>query len=445
MSSGLLDLFIVIVLILANGAFSMAEIAVISARKTRLQQMADEGDIRAAKAMELARSPNLFLSTVQVGITLVGVLSGAFGGAKLSLALEEVLPLFPFLEPYRNSICFSVVVLLITYLSLVLGELVPKRLAMSRPEGIASRMAPSMRRLSTWTSPVITMLSASTEGVLRLIGFRQTEESPVSEEEIRILIEQGTVAGIFQEAEQEMIDRVFRLGDRAVAVLMTPRKKIVWLDVNDPADKLRRKIAHSPFAHLPVCQGKLTNILGVVRIKDVLHQVLEGRPIALREIAREPLFVLENTHVLKLMELFREKGAQMAFVVDEYGTIEGIVTLKDLLESLIGEVPSPEETEEPMVVHREDGSLLIDGTFPIDEFKDLFHLKRLPDEESGFQTLGGFVMTHLGKIPKAGDRFECCGVRVEVMDMDGRRVDKVLVEALEVEDGTGNGGEGHPE
>lgn len=422
------SLFILLVLILVNGLFSMSEIAIVSARKARLQQKVDEGDPEARIALDLANEPNMLLSTVQIGITLVGVLSGAFGGVTLAGQLAHVFNRFSFLYPYGESVALGLIVLGITFVSLVIGELVPKRIALSRPEFIAVRAARPMRFIAALAAPAVHMLSASTNLVLRLIRFRPSEEPPVTEEEIKILIAQGTAAGVFQESEQEMMSRVLRLGERRVGALMTPRKRIVWLDVNDSPEKNRRKITKSVRSRFPVCQGRLSNVLGVIHVKDLLTRCLSGRALDIRSGLQQPLFVLESTHALRVMELLRESGAQMALVVDEYGTIEGLVTLTDLLESIIGDIPAQDESGDRAIVEREDGSWLVDGMIPVDELREFLDIARFPDEESGdYATLGGFVMNVLKRIPQTGDHFDCCGFRFEVVDMDGRRVDKVLI------------------
>ena len=425
-----LEVTIVLLLIALNGLFAMSEFALVSARKARLQQSSEEGVPGALAALDLANSPNRFLSTVQIGITLIGVLSGAFGGATLAHKFAGVLAGYPFLAPYSDTLAIGAVVVAITYLSL-LGELVPKRLALSDPERIASIVAGPMHALSGFASPAIRLLSASTDLLLKLGGVKSSGRSPVTEEEIKILIDQATVAGVFEEAEQEMVQRVFRLGDRHAGALMTPRQKIEWLDVNDASEKHRRKIVNSPFSRFPVCQGKLSNILGVLHAKTLLNHSLTGRPFDVRSSLEQPLFVHENMHVWNVMELFRKSGTQMALVIDEYGTIEGLVTLNDILEAIVGEIPSYDPLDEPRVVKREDGSWLVDGMLPADEVKALFDIRNLPGEGLGhYETLGGFAMTYLKRIPTEGDRFECCGLSFEVVDMDAHRVDKVLIRKL---------------
>lgn len=427
---GALDILIVCLLIMLNGMFAMSELAVVSSRKIRLQQMAEEGDAKAELALDLAGNPQKFLATIQIGITLIGVLSGAFGGARIAGLLAEPLGNIPFLASYKETIALAIVVGLITYLSL-LSELVPKRIALSWPEAIARRIAGPMETLSRFSSPLIHLLTASTELVLRFVGFRPQNDSPATEEEIRALIGQATVAGVFHEAEQEMVERVFRLGDRRVGVMMTPRNKIIWLDLAESPEKTRKKITKSHFSRFPVGVGRLGNIVGVVHVRSLALRCLNGRPLDLRDSMQKPIYVHEAMHALKVLELFRESGHQMALVVDEYGTIEGIVTLSDILESIVGDIPSAEEPEAPRIVQRSDGSWLVDGMLPADELKAYFRIRKLPGERTGgFYSLGGFIMTFLKRIPSVGDCFDCCGYSFEVVDMDGRRVDKVLITRL---------------
>lgn len=428
MSSITLEILIILVLIIVNGVFSMSEMAIVSARKVRLQHQANQGDTKARAALELAEAPNRFLSTVQVGISLIGILTGAFGGATLADKLASYLRLIPGLAPYSQAIAFAIVVLTITYLSLIIGELVPKRLALNNPERIAANVAIPMRMVEAITSPVVHLLSASTDLVLRVLGIGPSTEPQVTEEEIKVLIEQGTEAGTFEEAEQDMVERVFRLGDRPVNALVTPRPDIVWLDLEDSAEENRQKIMESAHSRFPVCQGGLDNVLGVLHVTDLLGRSLSGQPLDLTVSLRQPVFVPESTRGLKVLELFKKTGIHMALVVDEYGVVQGLVTLNDILVEIVGDVSSADELENPQAVQREDGSWLLDGMLPVDEFFELFDIDELRGEHRGsYQTLGGFVMTHLGRIPAATDYFEWEGMRFEVMDMDGNRVDKVLV------------------
>ncbi|MBD6615983.1 HlyC/CorC family transporter [Komarekiella sp. 'clone 1'] len=428
MSSTTLEILIVLVLIIANGIFSMSEMAVVSARKVRLQQLANQGDAKARAALKLAESPNQFLSTVQIGITLIGILTGAFGGATIANRLEVYVRLVPFLAAYSEPISFGIVVLIITYLSLIVGELVPKRLALNNPERIAAFVAIPMRALAAIASPMVYLLSASTDLVLRVLGITPSTEPQVTEEEIKILIEQGTEAGTFEEAEQDMVERVFRLGDRPVSYLMTPRPDIVWLDLDDSPEENRHKMVDSAYSRYPVCQGGLDNVLGIIPVTDLLARSFRGEPLDLTVGLRQPVFVPESTRGLKVLELFKQTITHMAVVVDEYGVIQGLVTLNDIMSEIVGDVPSTDGQDQPQAVQREDGSWLLDGMLPVEEFLELFGMEEWESEERGsYQTLGGFVITHLGRIPAAADHFEWQGMRIEVMDMDGNRVDKVLV------------------
>ncbi|MEH2079084.1 MAG: hemolysin family protein [Nostoc sp.] len=428
MSSITFEILIILVLIIANGVFSMSEMAIVSARKVRLQQLANQGDAKAMAALKLAESPNHFLSTVQVGISLIGILTGAFGGATIANRLAVYVRLVPLLAPYSEPISFGIVVLIITYLSLIVGELVPKRLALNNPERIASNVAIPMRALSAITSPMVYLLSTSTDLILRVLGITASTEPQVTEEEIKILIEQGTEAGTFEEAEQDMVERVFRLGDRPVSYLMTPRPDIVWLDLDDSAEENRQKMVDSAYSRYPVCQGGLDNVLGVIPVTDLLARSFRGEPLDLTIGLRQPVFVPESTRGLKVLELFKQTITHMALVVDEYGVIQGLVTLNDIMSEIVGDVPSTDGQDQPQAVQREDGSWLLDGMLPVEEFLELFGMEEWESEERGsYQTLGGFVITHLGRIPTAADYFEWQSMRIEVMDMDGNRVDKVLV------------------
>jgi putative hemolysin len=428
MSSITFEILIILVLILANGVFSMSEMAIVSARKVRLQQLANQGDVKAKAALKLAESPNHFLSTVQVGISLIGILTGAFGGATIASRLAIYVKLVPLLAPYSEPISFGIVVLIITYLSLIVGELVPKRLALNNPERIASTVAIPMRALSAIASPMVYLLSASTDLILRMLGITASTEPQVTEEEIKILIEQGTEAGTFEEAEQDMVERVFRLGDRPVSYLMTPRPDIVWLDLDDSAEENRQKMVDSAYSRYPVCQGGLDNVLGVIPVTDLLARSFRGEALDLTIGLRQPVFVPESTRGLKVLELFKQTITHIALVVDEYGVIQGLVTLNDIMSEIVGDVPSTDGQDQPQAVQREDGSWLLDGMLPVEEFLELFGMEEWESEERGsYQTLGGFVITHLGRIPAATDHFEWQSMRFEVMDMDGNRVDKVLV------------------
>ncbi len=427
MSSVALELVFIIVLVLANGIFAMSEAALISARKARLQQRANDGDPRAQAALALANAPDKFLATVQIGITLVGILAGAFGGATLAEQLAAVFDTIPFIAPYGEALGLALVVALITYLSLVIGELVPKNVALNRPEDIASTVARPMSILSTAVSPVVSLLSASTNLVLKLLGIKPSDEPSVTQEEIKVMLDQGTQIGMFHKTEQDLIERVFHVADLRVGAVMTPRTEIVWFDVNDPPDVLRDKLLSSNHSRFPVAQDTLDNVLGVVRSTDLLGQLLAGKPLDLRAGMQTALFVPETTLALKVLELFKQTRKHIALVIDEYGGVQGLVTLTNVLEDIVGDVTISEGTIEPQVVQRADGSWLMDGLLPLHRLRDILALKEMAEADSGLQTLGGLVMARIGRIPQPGDHFEAYGQRFEVMDMDGYRVDKVLV------------------
>jgi putative hemolysin len=423
-----LEFLFILLLIFSNGFLAMSEIAIVSARKVRLQQRAEAGDAASQAALELAEEPGRFLSTVQIGITLVGILAGAFGGATLADRLTPIVAQVEVLRPFSRAISMGLIVLLITYLSLVLGELAPKQIALNNSERIAAMIAPLMQFLSRLTAPVVTLLTLSTNFVLRLMGVRPSTEPSITEEEIGILMGQGADSGIFEPMEEKMVRQVFRLGDRRLDSLTTPRHEIIWLDLEDPPDVTQSKILDSRHNHFPVAEGGLDNLLGFVRSNDLLTQCLNGERLDIRAALRPPVFVPENLLAFDVLERFRETRSQIAFSIDEYGGIQGLVTLHDILEAIVGDIPEPDEDDDPDAVQREDGSWLIDGLLPIEEFKDLFNLKELPGESGNyFQTVGGFVMSQMGRIPLSGDSFQWEDLRIEVVDMDGHRVDKIMI------------------
>lgn len=423
-----LEIIVILVLILVNGFLAMAEIAVVSARQARLLKQAEDGDEKAKSALELARQPSAFLSTIQVGITLSGIMAGAFGGATISHWLATQIERVAWLAPYSETLAFVLVVIIITYLTLIFGELVPKRLALTNPEGIAGGVARPMMRLSRAVGPLVHVLSASTDWVLHFIGVKTSADLPVTEDEIKVLIDQGTKAGIFEEAEQDMVAGVFRLGDRTIGSLMTTRREIIWLDLDDPPEVNQRKIAESGHPRLPVARGSLDDVQGIVLAKDLLARSLSGLPFDLMACLGKPVFVPESMPALQALEVFRRSHTHLLFVIDEFGGLQGMVTISDVLESIAGEFPALGEAGAQEIVEREDGSLLVDGMLPIDELMEALKAGRVPDKEKGaYQTLGGLVMSQLGRIPTTGDRFEWAGIQFEVVDMDGLRVDKVLI------------------
>jgi putative hemolysin len=427
----MVEVIIILVLILFNGVMAMSELAVISARRPKLQQMAENGVAGAQRALELAASPGPFLSTVQIGITLVGILAGAFGGATVAAGLAAMLEPLPVIGAYATPISVGVVVLIVTYLSLVIGELVPKQIALTNAEGIAARMAMPLSALARFTSPLVHVLHGSTQAVLRLLHIRDGSDTTVSEEEVRLLLAQATEQGVFDAQEEQIVDQVFRLADRKVGALITPRTEMTWLDIHDSPEALRAKVIESGRSRFPVTDGQLDHVLGVILAKDLLTQSLYGKPLDLHDIMRPALFVPESTPALNLVERFKQTHSKLAIVIDEYGGVEGLVTVDDILAAIVGDIPEPNDENSPGIFLREDGSYLIDGLYPIEEFQSFFELKELPAATEGYyQTVGGFVMASLGQVPHPGDYFHWAGLRLEVVDMDGRRVDQVMVSRL---------------
>lgn len=422
------DTIIILVLIALNGIFAMSEFAIVSAKKTRLKQRADKGDTQAVTALKLANEPTPFLSTIQIGITLVGIFAGAFGGATIAEELARYLRGFPAFAPYSDALSITLVVIAITYLTLIFGELVPKRLALNNAEAISYHVAKPMFFLSLIAKPLVLILSYSTEAVLRLMRVRKTTGPPVTEEEIKIMLEEGTQAGIFERAELNMIEGVFDIGDRRVESLMTHRTDIIALDLDDPANENLKKMIESGRSNFPAYERDLDNVVGMVSVKDILAKLVEKGTVDIRASITKPLFAPEAVTVLKLLESFKETGVHVALITDEYGSIQGIVTLHDILEAIVGDVRSLGEPAEEQITTLEDGSWLIDGDTPIEKLKDILSVDYFPEEEQGYyRTIAGLIMFILQRIPKTGDHFELMGLRYEVVDMDGIRIDKVMV------------------
>ena len=428
MNAGLLAVTFILVLILANGFLSMSEIAIVSARKALLQSRAEAGSLRYRAALKLANSPGSFLSTVQIGITLVGILAGVAGEAALAGKLVGWLTnagLSPALSQWVSG---GLVVVTITYLSLVLGELTPKHIGLIHAEKVSAAVAPIIRLLSQAASPLVWLLNRSSALVLRLLGVRPSLEPTVTEEEIKILIDQGTALGVFAPVEDTIVDQVFRLGDQKTASITIPRREITWLDIEDTPEVSYQKIMQSDYANFPVAEGNLDRLLGYARANDLLTQCLTKGGIDLRAVIRPPLYLPENMPVFEALARFRDSGDEFAFVIDEYGGVLGLITEHHILDILVGGLPSREEREHPSAVKRADGSWLLDGSMPVEDFRELFGLRELPGEvQDYFHTLAGFVMTALGKIPAAGESLQWEHLHIEVVDMDGQRIDKLLV------------------
>jgi putative hemolysin len=406
----------------------MSEIAVVAARKVRLQQRAEDGDERAKAALDLAHDPEKFLSTVQFGITLVGVLAGAYGGNRLAAPLAEQISQMPQLARYADNIALALVVTVITVLSLIIGELVPKRIALNSPEAIASWVARPMIMLSKIGGPAVAVLTASTNFLLRVFGIKGEAEPNLTEDEIKALISQGAETGAVGVTEENIVQRVFQLGDQRVAGIMTPRPDIEWIDVDASEEELREFLASHSHTQFVVCHGGLDEVLGIVRSADLLPIAFKGTRIDLRSLTREALFVPDSMPAVQLLESFRGSHKHVALVMDEYGAVEGLVTVTDLLTAIVGELPGDASEAIGAFVSRADGSWLVEGSAAMEQVMSHFGLDGLPEDETGaYHTIGGFVMARLGRVPKAADHFEWGGMRFEVIDMDGRRIDKVLV------------------
>ncbi len=419
---------IILLLLLANGLFAMSEIAVVASSRVRLQQRAADGDRRAEAALGLVDDPTRFLSTVQVGITLVGILAGAYGGATVARRLAGVIATVPALAPYADGLAIAVVVAVITYLSLIVGELVPKRIGLSHPETIAGWVAAPMSALARLGGPVVPLLSGSTNLLLRLLRFKTRAAPSVTEDEILALIAQGVRSGAIAATEGDLVERVFRLGDQPVAAIMTPRVDIEWIDADAPASVLREFLATHRHGHVVVCRGSLDQVVGIVRAADLLPVVMQGGEIPLAELVREPIFVPDTTLAFTLLVTFRAQHRHVAIVLDEFGAVEGLVTLGDLLEGLVGDIAADAAHVDAEIVVRADGSWLVDGGASIVDLLDELDAGPLPGDEMGrYHTMGGFMMARLGHVPKTAEAFEWRGLHFEVMDMDGRRIDKVLV------------------
>ena len=424
----LFELTVILILIAVNALFAMSEIAVVSARSVRLQQMVHKGSRGAAAALEMIRSPNRFLSTVQVGITLVSIFAGAFGGARMAAELAEWIGGIPVIGRYADTMSLALIIGAITFLTVVLGELVPKQIGLRFAERIATTVARPMQLLSVITGPVVRLLSATTNMILSLMNVQEPVDMSASEEDIRMMAEQSAQAGIIEEAERDMVASIFRLGDRQLGEMMTPRMEIVWLDVNASEEEIRQVLRETDHTRLLVCDADVDHVLGVAHAKDLLTSYVTDGKLDVKAVMREPLFAPESMAALKALERFKMSGLHMALVIDEYGGIEGLVTLIDILEAIVGDIPTEEEIAESPIVEREDGSWLVDGLVTISDFQEAFDLRSLPGE-GNYYTLGGFVIYMLGRVPVSGEHFGWGGLRFEVADMDGNRVDKVLISA----------------
>ncbi len=419
-----MEVVIILVLILLNGIFSMAEIALVSARKVRLENAARQGDEKAKAALKLSNNPDTFLSTVQIGITLIGILTGLYSGEQLKEDVTGYINTIPLLAPYSNGIATALLVIAITYLTLVLGELFPKRIGLANPEKIAKALAQPMYFISRVTFPFVWLLSRSTNILVRVTGLKRTSDSNVTEEEIKAIISEGTSSGAIEETEQEIIERVFHLGDRNITSLMTHRTDIIWLDVSEEGESYKRKIKAAPHSVYPVCDGQIDHIKGILTIKDLYAA---GNLAVLKDIMKKPLFIPDNNTAYQVLEKFKETQIHAAFIVDEYGTFLGMITLNDILEAIVGDMPETGQDDYNMV-KREDGSYLIDAQIPFYDFLSEFDMEdQMAEFEQEFDTLAGFILHHLEHIPQTGEKLEWRNFTFEIVDMDAHRIDKILV------------------
>lgn len=432
-----MDLVLLVCLIFFNGFLAMSEIAVFSSRRARLQRLADDGNPGAEAALTITNEPTGFLSTIQVGITTVGILSGAIGESALADPLTEWFAEFVLLAPYAKGLARTLVVVGLTYFSVVVGELVPKRLGLLAPETIACLVAKPMNVLARMTRPLAWLLSLSSGVLLRLIGARRSDEPPVTDDEIKVLMSQGAIAGIFHESEQAIVSNVLRLDEQRISAIMTHRNDIFVIDLDEPEDVIRRRLSENAYTRVVVCRDGLEHIVGILRTADLLKFALQGQKLDIEGCLRSPLYVPEGATTTHLLESFRKARQQCALIVDEYGELQGFVTLTDVLTSIVGEIPSSDIQEEQDIVERADGSFLIDGSVAIERLKSVIGIDDvLPGEdENAFNTLGGLVMYVLGRIPIVTDQFEVGNCRFEVVDMDKNRVDKVLLTRLQPPEG----------
>jgi putative hemolysin len=428
MSVIMTELLVIALLILLNGLLSMSEMALVSARRAHLRARAEDGEAGARTALELAQQPTRFLSTVQIGITAVSLLTGVFAGANVAAQVGGVLARVPFLAPYSAAIGLGVVVAGITFVSLVLGELVPKRIALANPERIATVVAGPLRTLSELTAPLVAVLTGATDFMVRLLRVRSRQDTGVTEEDIRLVLAEGVRAGIVHQPGREVVESLLDLRDRRIVALMTPRPRIAWLDIDDPPEVHLEVLRRAPHGHYPVCRDELDDVVGILALRDVLPALAAGERPELRSVLRPPLFVPEQAEAFRALELFKPGGSHVALVIDENGGVSGLLTPTDVLEALLGELAAPAGGGRDDAVRRPDGSWLLDGLMPIDELPKLFDGSEVDEKDwREVQTLGGLAMEQLGRVPRAGDTFAWHGLSFEVVDMDGRRVDSLLV------------------
>lgn len=422
-----MEILIIFILILLNGIFSMSEIALVSAKKFKLENEARKGNVNAQKALELANSPGTFLSTVQLGITLIGILTGIFSGENITTDIQVFVEGFAALKPYSHTIAVAIVVIVITYFSIVFGELIPKRIGMIFPESIATVVALPMKMISVIASPFIWLLTITNDLFFKIFRIQHSSENRITEEEIKSIIQESTEGGEIQEIEQDIVERVFALGDRKVAALMTHRTDLVWLNITDTIETVREKISANPHSIYPVGNGQIDKIAGVLYVKDLFVKSVDNASFQLKDYVKKAVFIPENTPAYTLLERFKTNRVHFAMIVDEYGTLEGMVTMDDLLDALVGDATELHHEDEYTIIQREDGSYLADAQYSFFEFLNYFDLSDLAKNDYNFNTIAGFIIHHLKHIPEAGEKMFWRNFEFEVIDMDGTRIDKVII------------------
>lgn len=421
-----MEILIIILLILLNGIFSMSEIALVSSKKFKLENAAKNGNVNARKALELSNNPSRFLATVQIGITLIGILTGVFSGDKITVDLEAKLAGIPPLQPYAHFLAVTIVVVAVTYLSIVLGELIPKRIGLHFPDRIAIAVAAPMGIISKLTAPFIWLLTKSNDVVLRLLGIKENSESIVTEEEIKAMIQSGTEGGDVQQIEQNIVERVFALGDRRISELMTHRSEVVWLELNDDLKTIKQKATNRIHSVYPVASKSMDNLVGILNVNELFPLELNNEDFRITDYIKKPLIVHDNAPAYKVLEKFREEKSRTAIIVDEYGSVQGVVSMEDVLNALIGNLPDYSENAY-QITKRDDKTWLVDGQFPYFELLDYFDLAEDEDQEGDFNTIGGLLLHLRGHVPAAGDRIRWRKFELEVVDMDGLRIDKIMI------------------
>ena len=423
-----MEIIIILLLTLLNGFFALSEISIISVRKNRIEQKAKAGSKNAQKLLQLIQEPEGFLSAVQVGITLIGIVAGAYGGAALSDDMRVVLEKVSFLTPYADTLAIVIVIGSITYVSIVIGELIPKTLAMGNAENIALFVAPIIKTFTTLTMPIVKVLSVSTQAVIKLLGIKETAEEQISEEELRQIIKTAGKQGILRRDETELHQNIFHFSDQRAKSLMTHRLETEWIDINESFGAIKEKIRFSAHSKFPVCDGEFNNIMGVLSTKDFYENMIVQNK-SLPDIIQPPIFITETMFARDVLALFRKKKQYLGIVVDEFGAAEGIITLHDILEAIVGDIPDVDETDEPEIVKRDDNSYLVSGAITIRELNKGLKREFIPSS-ADYTTLAGFVIYHLSRLPETGEKFEYNGFEIEIVDRDGNKIDKLLLKKL---------------